>query len=88
MQAIIEANHGGYTLGAGDWDYYTEQVRQASHKPSTRTNLKPYYESTRVLEDGVFYAATRLYGITFKRRPELHGYVPTMCCPCNEVFNE
>ena len=85
MQAIIDAEKGGFTLGAGDWDYYAEKVRQAKYA-FNEDELKPYYESTRVLEDGVFYAATRLYGITFKRRPELHGYVPTMSV--YEVFNE
>jgi peptidyl-dipeptidase Dcp len=85
LQAMIDAGQGGYTLGAGDWDYFTEKVRQAKYA-FNEDELKPYYEATRVLEDGVFYAATRLYGITFKRRPELHGYVPTM--PVYEVFNE
>ncbi len=85
MQAIIDANHEGYTLGAGDWDYFAEQVRQAKYA-FNEDELRPYYESTRVLEDGVFYAATRLYGITFKRRTDLQGYVSTM--PVYEVFNE
>jgi peptidyl-dipeptidase Dcp len=84
LQAMIDADKGGYTLGAGDWDYNTEKVRQAKYA-FNQDELKPYYEATRVLEDGVFYAATRLYGITFKRRPDLHGYVPTM--PVYEVFN-
>jgi peptidyl-dipeptidase Dcp len=85
LQAMIDTEKGGYTLGAGDWDYNTEKVRQAKYA-FNQDELKPYYEATRVLEDGVFYAATRLYGITFKRRPDLHGYVPTM--PVYEVFNE
>jgi len=85
LQAMIDAEKGGYTLGAGDWDYFTEKVRQAKYA-FNEDELKPYYEATRVLEDGVFYAATRLYGLTFKRRPELHGYVSTM--PVYEVFNE
>jgi peptidyl-dipeptidase Dcp len=85
MQAIIEANKEGYALGAGDWDHYSEQVRQAKYAFNA-DELKPYYESMRVLEDGVFYAATRLYGITFKRRTDLQGYSPDMTV--YEVFNE
>src|SRR5262245_22095606 len=77
MQAIIDSTKGGYTLGASDWDYNTEKVRQAKYA-FNKDELKPYYESTRVLEEGVFYAATRLYGITFKRRPDLQGYSPDM----------
>src|SRR5262245_23226886 len=77
MQAIIDSTKGGYMLGASDWDYNTEKVRQAKYA-FNKDELKPYYESTRVLEEGVFYAATRLYGITFKRRPDLQGYSPDM----------
>ena len=85
MQAIIDASKGGYTLGAGDWNYNAEKVRQAKYA-FNEDELKPYYESTRVLEDGIFYAATRLYGITFKRRADLQGYSPDMTV--YEVFNE
>lgn len=85
MQAIIDSTKGGFTLGAGDWDHYAEKVRQSRYA-FNRDELKPYYESTRVLEDGVFYAATRLYGITFKRRADLAGYSPEMSV--YEVFNE
>ena len=85
LQAIIDSTKGGYTLGAGDWDYNSEKVRQARYA-FNEDELKPYYESTRVLEEGVFYAATRLYGITFKRRPDLQGYSPDMSV--YEAFNE
>jgi peptidyl-dipeptidase Dcp len=85
MQAMIDAAKGGYTLAAADWDYNTEKVRQAKYA-FNKDELKPYYEATRVLEDGVFYAATRLYGITFKRRTDLQGYSPDMTV--YEVFNE
>ncbi len=85
MQAIIDSTKGGYQLGAGDWDHNSEKVRQARYA-FNRDELKPYYESNRVLEDGVFYAATRLFGITFKRRADLAGYSPNMTV--YEVFNE
>src|SRR5262245_61915202 len=85
MQAIIASTKGGYTLAASDWDYNSEKVRQAKYA-FNKDELKPYYESVRVLEDGVFYAATRLYGITFKRRADLQGYSPDMTV--YEVFNE
>lgn len=85
MQAIIDSSKGGYMLAASDWDHNSEKVRQAKYA-FNKDELKPYYESTRVLEDGVFYAATRLYGITFKRRADLQGYSPDMTV--YEVFNE
>ena len=85
MQALIAAAGGGYALAAGDWEYNAEKVRLARYA-FDENELKPYYELKRVLEDGVFYAATRLYGITFKARPELKGYSPDMMV--YEVFNE
>jgi peptidyl-dipeptidase Dcp len=85
MQALIDIAKGGYKLEAADWDYFTEKVRQAKYA-FNNDELKPYYEANRVLEEGVLYAATRLYGITFKRRPDLQGYSPDMTV--YEVFNE
>jgi len=85
MQALIDAAGGGFSLAAWDWEFYTEKVRQDRYA-FDENELKPYYELKRVLEDGVFYAATRLYGITFKPRPDLKGYSPDMMV--YEVFNE
>jgi len=84
MQAIIDAEHGGFALGAADWDFYAEKVRRARYA-FDETQLRPYYEIRHVLVDGVFYAATKLYGITFKERPDLKGYSPDMFV--FEVFN-
>jgi peptidyl-dipeptidase Dcp len=85
MQALIDAAGGGYQLAAWDWALNAEKVRQARYD-FDENELRPYYELKRVLEDGVFYAATRLYGITFKARPDLQGYSPDMVV--YEVFNE
>jgi peptidyl-dipeptidase Dcp len=84
MQAIIDAEQGGFKLAAGDWDFYAEKVRRERYA-FDETQLRPYYEIRRVLVDGVFYAATQLYGITFKERPDLKGYSPDMYV--FEVFN-
>ncbi len=85
MQALIDAAGDGYTLAAWDWALNAEKVRQARYD-FDENELRPYYELKRVLEDGVFYAATRLYGITFKARPDLKGYNSDMVV--YEVFNE
>lgn len=85
MQAMIDAEQGGFTLAACDWDFYTEKVRRARYA-FDGNQLRPYYEIRRVLVDGVFHAATKLYGITFKERPDLKGYSPDMYV--FEVFNE
>jgi peptidyl-dipeptidase Dcp len=73
MRSLIGAQHGGFTLAPWDWQYYAEQVR-AAHYALDEGQIKPYFELNRVLEDGVFYAANQLYGITFKERKDLPVY--------------
>jgi peptidyl-dipeptidase Dcp len=73
LQAVIDADGGGFTLAAWDWAYYTERVR-AAHYDIDENALRPYFELNRVLVDGVFFAATKLYGVTFAERPDLVGY--------------
>ncbi len=77
MQKVIDAAGAGHPVAAWDWAHYAEKVRQERYA-FDENELKPYYELKRVLEDGVFYAATRLYGITFKPRPDLKGYTDDM----------
>ena len=75
IQAVIDRQHGGFTLEPWDWDFYAEQVRKAKFDLDTQ-DVKPYFELNRVLEDGVFFAATKLYGITFKERHDLPVWHP------------
>ncbi len=75
MQALIDAQHGGFTLQPWDWQYYAEQVRKAQYALD-ESQIKPYFELNRVLQDGVFYAANQLYGLTFKERKDLPVYQP------------
>ncbi|MEB7448620.1 M3 family metallopeptidase [Arthrobacter koreensis] len=58
-----------------DWAYYSEQVRREEYAVDLEA-LRPWFELERVLHDGVFFAANRLYGITFTERPGLSGYHP------------
>ncbi|HWA87266.1 MAG TPA: M3 family metallopeptidase, partial [Opitutus sp.] len=81
MQAIIDAAHGGFQLDAADWAFYAEKVRQERYA-FDESQLKPYFELNHVILDGVFYAAHRLYGLTFKERHDLPVYEPTV-----RVFN-
>ena len=75
LQAVIDAEKGGFQLAPWDWDFYSEKVRAARYA-FDESAVRPYYEMQRVLKDGVFYAATRLYGITFHERPDLPKYHP------------
>lgn len=62
-------------LEAQDWAFYTEKVR-AKRYDLDRSALRPWFEAERVLRDGVFRAATLLYGITFTERPDIPAYHP------------
>jgi peptidyl-dipeptidase Dcp len=73
IQALIDAQHGGFTLEAWDWEFYAEQVRKAKYALDD-SEIKPYFEIGNVLVNGVFYAATQLYGITFKERKDIPVY--------------
>ncbi len=75
MQKIINQEQGGFELASWDWDFYSEKVRKARYA-FDESQLKPYYELNHVLVDGVFFAATKLYGITFKERKDLPSYLP------------
>jgi len=84
IQGLIEKN-GSHSLESWDWDYYTEKVRLEKYDLDT-FKMKPYFELERVLRDGVFYAAGKLFGMKFKERSDLRGYHPE--ARVFEVFNE
>ncbi|MBC7404420.1 MAG: M3 family metallopeptidase [Cytophaga sp.] len=78
LQAMIDSEQKAkgqksFALEAWDWSYYTEKVRKAQYH-FDENQLKPYLELNTVLEKGVFYAVTQLYGVTFKRRTDLPVY--------------
>ena len=84
IQAAINRN-GSHGLESWDWDYYTEKVRAEKYNLDTAL-MKPYFELNRVLHDGVFFAAGKLFGMQFKERPDLQAYHPE--ARVFEVFNE
>jgi peptidyl-dipeptidase Dcp len=75
IQAIIDQEKGGFQLAACDWDFYSEKVRKARYA-FDESQLKPYFELNHVITDGVFFAAGKLYGLTFKERKDLPVYLP------------
>ncbi|WP_430539664.1 peptidyl-dipeptidase Dcp [Luteimonas terrae] len=75
IQGVVDAQNGGFTAGAADWDFYAEQVRKAEFDLD-EAQIKPYFELDRVLNDGVFFAANQLYGITAKERKDIPVYHP------------
>ena len=73
-QADLEAQ-AGHPIEAHDWAYFSEKVRQAKYDVD-EVAMRPYFEAERVLQNGVFFAATQLYGITFTERPDIVAYHP------------
>jgi peptidyl-dipeptidase Dcp len=75
VQAAIDADHGGFALQPWDWEIYAEKVRKAKYDLD-ENDTKPYLEIWNVLENGVFYAAGQMYGLTFERRTDIPTYHP------------
>jgi len=75
LQAIVTKQGGDFELAAWDWDFYTERLRSERYNFDA-SQLKPYLEMENVLVNGVFYAAEKVYGLTFKARPDLPTYHP------------
>jgi peptidyl-dipeptidase Dcp len=75
IQDVIDAQHGGFKLAAWDWQHYAEQVRKAKYDLD-ENQIKPYFELDNVLQNGVFYAANQLYGLTFKERHDIPVWQP------------
>jgi peptidyl-dipeptidase Dcp len=84
IQGVIDGQKGGFKVQPWDWDFYAEQVRKAKYDLDEE-QVKPYFELDNVLQNGVFYAANQLYGLTFKERKDLPVYAPTV--RVFEVFN-
>ena len=75
LQALIDAEGGDFELAAWDWAYYSEKVRQARYD-FDESQLRPYFEIDNVLQNGLFFAAHKLYGLPFRERPDLPVYHP------------
>ncbi|HEV7814079.1 MAG TPA: M3 family metallopeptidase, partial [Janthinobacterium sp.] len=75
LQAIVDAEKGGFQVGAADWAFYTEKLR-AQRFNFDENQAKPYFELNNVLTNGLFFAANKLYGLTFKERKDLPVYDP------------
>ena len=75
----------GAEIESWDWGFYTEQVRLEKYNIDT-TKMRPYFELESVLKNGIFFAANKLFGISFKERPDLVTYHAE--ARAFEVFNE
>jgi peptidyl-dipeptidase Dcp len=75
MQALVDKQKGGFKIAPWDWQFYAEQVRKAQYDLD-ESQIKPYFELDNVLKNGVFFAANKLYGLTFKERKDIPVYQP------------
>jgi peptidyl-dipeptidase Dcp len=85
IQAAIDKDGEHFELKPWDWQRYAEQVRKERYDLDENA-LKPYFEIHKVLTDGVFYAANKLYGLTFKQRHDIPVYQPDVMV--YEVFDQ
>ena len=68
--ALAKSQGANFQPTAADWNFYADQIRKQRYALNS-DDVKPYFEFNRVLNDGVFYAANQLYGLTFKRRTDI-----------------
>ncbi|MGC2416298.1 MAG: M3 family metallopeptidase [Candidatus Acidiferrales bacterium] len=85
IQEEIDQQKGGFQLQPWDWNYYAEQIRKKKYDID-ESQVDQYFELNNVLENGVFYAANQLYGLTFKERKDIPVYNPDM--RVFEVFDD
>ena len=66
-----------FQLQAYDYFYYSAKMKKELLNVSD-DEVKPYFNVDSVLFNGVFYAANRVYGLTFKERTDIPTYHPDM----------
>jgi peptidyl-dipeptidase Dcp len=75
LQARADQGGGGFALAPWDWPFFAEQVRREEFDVDA-DEVRQYLELDRVLQDGVFFAASQLFGLTFRERHDLPVYHP------------
>lgn len=78
IQQVIDDEQGGFQVQACDWAFYAERVRLGRYALD-ESQIKPYFALNRVLEEGVFWAASQLFGIRFVERFDIPVYHPDVC---------
>ena len=74
MQAIVDAEKGGFKIEPWDYRFYAEKVRKAKYDLDLN-EVKPYLQLEK-LREGMFFAAGKLYGFVFKQIEGLPVYHP------------
>lgn len=85
IKTAVNQQQDPFTLTTADWDYYASKIRKEKYDLD-QNEIKPYFEFNSVLENGVFFMATELYGITFKERKDIPVWQEDV--KVYEIFNE
>lgn len=85
IEELIQKEGTSLELSAADWDFYAEKIRSEKYALN-QNELKPYFELNSVLENGVFFMAKSLYGISFKERKDIPVWHEDV--KVYELFNE
>lgn len=75
IQKVIDDEQGRFSVQAWDWAYYAERVRLGKYALD-ESQIKPYFALDTALRDGVFWAASQLFGIRFVERFDIPLYHP------------
>jgi peptidyl-dipeptidase Dcp len=70
IRSLAASQGANFQVTPADWNFYSEQIRKTRYALDNE-QLKPYFEFNKVLNDGVFFAANQLYGLTFTKRTDL-----------------
>jgi peptidyl-dipeptidase Dcp len=74
LQAMINAEGGGFKLEGWDWRFYAEKVKKAQYDVDDN-ELRPYFVLDNVRQ-GAFDVAAKLYGLKFIERTDIPKYHP------------
>jgi len=74
LQEMVAAEGGNFKLAPWDWRYYAEKLRKARFDLD-ESEIKPYLRLESIIE-AAFYAANRLFGLTFTERHDVPVWHP------------
>ncbi|MEC3951341.1 M3 family metallopeptidase [Sphingobium sp. HWE2-09] len=76
LQALIDAEGGGFALAPWDWRFYAEKIRRARYALDGAAVAE--HLRLDAVRQAAFDTAARLYGLTFTRRTDITGYHPSV----------
>lgn len=85
IQNLINQEEVPYELSAADWNFYSEKIRKAKYDLD-ENEIKPYLEVWSILENGIFFMANKMYGMTYVERKDIPTWNKDV--RVYELFNE